>query len=126
MVNRRQHPRIEYRQKVEIKLYSVEGHPELTDKMIIGHTADISEGGLGIRIDKQIPVGTAVKLRIFVVDPPSAFLQQGTVRWALQEEGGWRCFVGVEFTGSSPEHMEEWLRLVRHIAFHKGEEPKSG
>lgn len=117
MVNRRQHPRIEFHQKVEIKLYHVDGHPDLAGQTLVGQSSDISEGGVGIRLPRDIPVGTEMKLRVFVMDPPSAFIHRAAVRWVLGDEKRTNFFIGVEFIGSSPEHMSEWRDLVRHLAF---------
>lgn len=115
MRNRRQHPRVEYQHRVEIKLYHVAGQPDLTNRTLSGQTADISAGGVGLRLDRDIPVGTEVRLRLFIEDPPSAFLHRGIVRWTLKDEKGENFFIGIEFTGGSPEHMEEWRRVVRQI-----------
>src|SRR5262245_59629176 len=103
MVNRRLHPRIEYHERVEIKLHHVDGHPDLKDKNLLGLSADISEGGVGLRLDKSLPVGTELKLRIFIPDPPSAFMHRGVVRWTLKDEEGKNFFIGIEFAGASPE-----------------------
>jgi c-di-GMP-binding flagellar brake protein YcgR len=116
MVNRRQSLRVAYRQTVEVKLYSASGHPELKDRLYLGRTADVSEGGIGLRSETDIPIGTLVKLRIFVRDPPSAFTHQGVVRWLQNGHRETEKFlIGIEFAGGSPEHMEEWRRLVRHL-----------
>ncbi len=115
MLNRRQHPRIEYRERVEIKLYHVAGAPDLQNRVLEGGTSDISEGGVGLRLDRDLPSGTEVKLRIFVADPPSAFMHRGFVRWTRKEPADAHYLVGVEFDGGSPDHMADWRALVRHL-----------
>jgi c-di-GMP-binding flagellar brake protein YcgR len=115
MVNRRQSLRVAYRQTVEIKLYSVAGHPELKNRTYPGRTADVSEGGVGLRCETNLPLGTEVKLRIFVRDPPSSFTHQGVVRWSRNGHGADRFLLGIEFSGGSADYMDEWRRLVRQL-----------
>lgn len=115
IMERRQTKRLEYHASVEIKLYSVAGRSELANKTLTCEIADVSVGGVRFESEADIPVGTQLKLRIAISDPPSAFSHQGEVRWAQAVNGHARVAVGVRFTGSS-EHMQEWRRVVEHIA----------
>jgi c-di-GMP-binding flagellar brake protein YcgR len=114
-MERRQTKRLEYRARVEIKLYSVDGRSELANKTLACEIADVSAGGVRFVSESEIPVGTHLKLRIAISDPPSAFSHEADVRWAHSVNGRGGFAVGVQFTGSV-EHMEEWRRVVEHIA----------
>jgi c-di-GMP-binding flagellar brake protein YcgR len=115
MRNRRQHDRVPFHQQVEVKLYRVAGLPEMEGRTFQAQLSDVSDGGVGLRLERGIPLGTPVSLRVSLADPPSAFIHRGEVRWSAPEPGAEQHHVGIQFLGGSETHMEEWRRAIRQI-----------
>jgi hypothetical protein len=114
MDDRRKHPRISYDTAVHVKLYTVYGQADLAGRNLFCTTNDISEMGIRLTIDRDLPVGTSIELRVAIIDPPTAFAHVAEVRWvrAISPE---RFQIGVEFAGATPQHLDAWTNLVKHI-----------
>ena len=114
MDERRKHTRIPYDTAVHVKLYTVYGQDDLAGKNLFCTTGDISTKGVRLTIDRDLPVGTALELRVAIIDPPTAFAHLAQVRW-VREVAPQKFHVGVEFAGASENHLEAWNNLVQHI-----------
>ncbi len=114
MDDKRKHPRIPYDTAVHVKLYQVYGQADLAGKNLFCTSSDISINGIRLTVDRELPVGTALELRVAIIDPPTAFAHLAQVRW-IREVADKKFHVGVEFTGASQVHMSAWHNLVKHI-----------
>lgn len=116
MDNRRQHARVAYRQTVLVKLYSVANHPDMKNRELKASTSDVSEGGLRITCEKDLTVGTKVKLRISIENPPSHFIHECEVRWRQTDPTDPKLWqIGLQFAETSETHRMEWIRLIRQL-----------
>lgn len=114
MDEKRKHPRFTYETAVHVKLYQVYGQADLAGKNLFCTSSDISVSGIKLTVDRELPVGTALELRVAIIDPPTAFAHLAQVRW-IREIAPKKYHVGVEFTGASQAHLAAWHNLVRHI-----------
>ena len=115
MSERRKHPRYPYNETVHVKLCSVEGMDDLEGQGLVCKTSDISEGGVCFRVDREIPIETAIELRIELASPPTTFIHQGAVRWVREIDAVNGFQVGVEFTSTAPAVLQIWRTLVDQI-----------
>jgi len=116
MLRKRKFQRYEDPSAVKVKLYAVSGHEDLNGSVLHCNTRDISEGGICLNVNRELPVDTPIKLRVAIADPPSSFVHQAVVRWSRQGLESGQFDAGLEFIGSSPTHMEEWRRLLLCIS----------
>ena len=116
MWRKRKFQRFEDPTSVRIKFYSVAGQDDLNGSTLECATHDISEGGICLTMNRDLPVDTPVKLRVAIADPPSSFTHHAEVRWTGEASQPGYYSAGLEFTGSSETHMEEWRRLLRCIS----------
>lgn len=116
MSNRRNKARHALRQQVHVKFYRVGGMPDLDGRLMPAHLSDVSEGGVGVALERLIPVDTRIDLRVSLADPPSSFSHTGIVRWSTPVPATSDHRMGIEFVGGSDTHMEEWRRVVRQLS----------
>jgi c-di-GMP-binding flagellar brake protein YcgR len=116
VISKRKFVRYEDPSSVKVKLYEVSGHEDLNGSIIQCHTRDISEGGISLVVTRKLSLKTPVKLRVAIADPPSSFVHQAEVRWIKSAGNSGDYHAGLEFTGSSATHMDEWRRLLRCIS----------
>ena len=84
----------------------------------LGVTENISEGGVFISSDSQIPLGTVVTLK-FVL-PSGTVSATGEVRWHRPQTSTQSSGVGVRFTNLSDEDKERVMAFLekRQPIFH--------
>jgi hypothetical protein len=114
MKEQRQQSRMAFDRDVNVKLYAVDGQ-KAEILSVQGRTADISENGMSLVLSAPVQTGATLKLRVAIADPPCAFIHDAIVRWTHPMESPPLCWAGVEFTGASKSHMDEWRSQVRSI-----------
>ena len=104
-IQRRQHPRIDAKLSAEITIY---------DEVFTATTRDISEGGVGLDLDRPLDEGQTLSLNLFLVvdeveDETAAPLKvKGKVAWCAEtEDGAWAA--GVRFEDIA-ENQRAWLK----------------
>lgn len=115
MEERRKHPRYAYQESIFVKLCSVSGMDDLEGQGLLCKSSDISEGGISFRIDREIPIETAIEMRIELKSPPTRFIHQGRVRWVREIDPVNGFQIGVEFTSTAPQVLDIWRQLVEQI-----------
>jgi len=78
---------------------------------------DVSLGGLAIRADACLELGTQVRVRVALVKPP--FEAAGRVVWCREREGGYD--VGIEFAEQSDLFRARMVEQVCHIEQYRRE-----
>ncbi|HEY3357306.1 MAG TPA: PilZ domain-containing protein [Polyangia bacterium] len=104
-IQRRQHARIDVKLSAEITL---------GEEIFTATTRDISEGGVGLNLDRPLPEATALSLNLFLVvdeveDERSAPLKvRGKVAWCAEsDEGEWAA--GIRFEDIAQNQLQ-WLK----------------
>ena len=113
---RRAHVRYEVKLAAEITL---------GDDVFTATTRDISEGGVGLDLDRALPEGQEIGLSLFLVvdevedERTQPLVVRGFVAWcAEREQGEWTA--GVRFADIAAE-QKEWLKkFVAYVAAQGG------
>ena len=120
MEERRRHPRLGYEDAVMIKLYWVEGHPELAGKAMMGTTVDVSQVGVRICCSNRIEPGSKLSLCVVMTEPHGFFPMRGIIQWANEVPDSREWQMGVEF--EAEEHdLGAWHAFIRELESQQGE-----
>ena len=94
----------------------VSSHPNvsLDGKTIHCSTQDLSAGGLQLRLEEGVPVGTVLQLWIKVGDYPGTFLLNGTIKW-VREQSSNAFLAGVELGDEQSVDARGWERMVADV-----------
>ncbi len=76
---------------------------------------DISLGGLSFSSSQRLPVGSMVKIRIPIVEPP--FEAEARVIWCLSRPD--RYEAGIEFTSSQDAYTARMVEQICHIEHYR-------
>jgi len=99
--------RIEREEDVLVGVINCVGNPELNDTSFSCRTVDVSEGGMKVATDLDIPVETVLGLRL---DLSSVLYRlEGEVRWCRNEE---KHYVGLLLDEDSPDYVN-WTRMFQ-------------
>ena len=74
-------------------------------------THDISSQGLGIVTEKEIPLGTLVKVRLVMPDNGEEIIRQGYVVWSKQTASG-KCRTGIRLQEPTLKPIMIVLRTI--------------
>jgi hypothetical protein len=97
--------RIETEETVLIDILSSPGRPELADTYIAGAAVDVSVQGLKISSDLEIPIGSALAMRLDI--GVQLFRLEAVVQWSSKED---LYFCGIRLSEDSPDFIE-WRAL---------------
>jgi hypothetical protein len=111
-MDRRRQARAAYKADVRVKLYTVSGYVDLADKVLYCCTADLSEFGVRLSNDIEIPVGSVLEMSIVSEDPAKAFTHRGEIRWVSGDIDPSKFLLGIEFIQTSAGQRDEWLEFV--------------
>ena len=99
--------RIEREENVLVDVIQCRGNPELNDTSLSCRTVDVSESGMKVSSDMDIPVETVVGLRL---DLSSVLYRlEGEVRWCKTEG---KHYVGLLIDEDSPDFVS-WTRMFQ-------------
>jgi len=107
MYDRRHHQRFELAENVFITTLDCETNPDLVGMQWDCHTQDVTEAGLQIWTDTNLPVGTILVLRIDMSEHARTFLLQGEIRWVAEREPKKLFKMGIRLLCESQD-MESW------------------
>ncbi|MDD5432947.1 MAG: PilZ domain-containing protein [Candidatus Omnitrophica bacterium] len=86
------------------------------------YTENLCEGGVGIVLDKKMPVGGIVKLNIFLPEQKLAIKCEGEVRWTSKIENKDKDKVlyqtGIKFINIQEKDTENIRKLVSKFLNH--------
>ena len=99
--------RIEREEEILVDVINCSGNPELNDTSLSCRNVDVSEGGMKVASDMDIPVETVLGLRL---DMSSILYRlEGKVRWCKTEE---RHYVGLLIDENGPDFIN-WTRMFQ-------------
>ncbi len=99
--------RIEREEDVLVDIIQCQRNPDLNDTSLSCRTVDVSEGGMKVASDLDIPVATVIGLRL---DLSSVLYRlEGEVRWC-KDEG--QHYVGLLIDEDSPDYAI-WTRMFQ-------------
>jgi len=90
---------------------------ELDGQVLVAATQNISNGGVGLVLDRPLAEGTRLELMLFLTqdgieDPDEEpFETPGTVRWAAEQEAG-KHIAGVRFEAVDDAQRAQLERFV--------------
>lgn len=120
MDERRKEKRYKEENKVVIE-FNFEGSED-KPKSIFAFTQDISIGGARILTDRNIPVGSDVKLTISLDRSKQSVVTWANVRWSKSLYDGSLFEIGVKFQHDFPKSI---VNLIKHF-YGKGVPPVLG
>lgn len=103
---KRKHPRIKYPKAVEYRIFN-------PDRFLNDTMYDISQKGLSLLIEQQIPEGINVNFQTKLNKNVPAIFGKGKIVWAMQETSTKKFRVGVEITEidtDSTSRLAEFLQ----------------
>jgi len=103
-ISRRRLPRI--RLDADIDLHSI-------SNFFIGHSENISDGGVFVATDREVAIGTEVELA-FTLPDGVEIRGRGQVRWARPTAAGAVAGLGVQFielTGAAQDAVQNFVRM---------------
>lgn len=105
---RRAHLRTTRRERLFVQLGPSPDDPanRLTLKC---HSADLSRGGLRVRLSEAVPVGAELELWVRVASTRRNFYLTGDVRWCVAD--GERHEVGIRVTDGPGTDVRAWRKL---------------
>lgn len=86
----------------------------LEGKTIHCSIQDLSAGGVRLRLDEAVPVGTELQLWIKVAAYPGTFLVNGVIRW-VREHSPKVFLAGVELRDEQNDDAGSWERMVADV-----------
>jgi len=112
MQRRRRHPR----HPAEISVWCFVRGDAGTTRGVVGHTGNVSLGGLSVLLPETLAPGTALRLGLGL--PQGPITARGTVVWHdPQPTGGERFHHGVRLLGfAEDEGLSQYRRYLRQIA----------
>jgi hypothetical protein len=108
---RRSAPRLPRHEQVFARVATCPAHPDLVGTVLRAASEDLSRGGLRVRIDRPMDVGTVFDLWLKIKDAEGTFLLHGTVRWLHEAEVEGDYYVGIQlWAGDEPrlDDLEPW------------------
>lgn len=93
----------------------IEFSPITDVKPVKTNTQDVSLGGLSFSTDQKLKVGSVVKIKIPIVNPP--FEAQAKVIWCLARPD--RFEAGIEFTDEKDAYRARMVEQVCHIEHYR-------
>lgn len=110
-MERRQHARIERNEQLFIQFADVPGAPELAGHTEACRSADVSAGGLCLRLSKLLPRDTRIDVWIAVGDREDKYFLSGHVAWCAYKPGREFYEIGVSLHAARGTDLERWAQL---------------
>jgi len=86
--------------------------PGSEDDLMLGHTMDMSFGGVRLSLAEGVPPGQVITLRVRGEEEDIEFSIEGVVVWARQDDSPEGCEVGVQFPDLSPPQVMGIIALI--------------
>jgi type IV pilus assembly protein PilZ len=87
---------------------------ETTEDFLIDYTANVSIGGMFIRTDEPLELGTRFRMRFRLPDRKKPIETYAVVRWVVSVDNPGRMLpgMGVQFDELGPKDFEEVRKLI--------------
>jgi Tfp pilus assembly protein PilZ len=120
-MDRRDSPRIPDNSSVAVTVISAPAAPELEGQTFFCIAANISEGGLMIRVGIPVPHGSTIEMRVAFQQPVRSFDIVGKVAWVDPHGIAGRGFhIGIEFVSGKGRDLEVWREVVNRKILYYG------
>ncbi len=111
---KRSAPRLGREESLFVRIVSSGPDVLLEGKTVHCSTEDLSAGGMRLRLDEAVPVGTVLQLWIKVSDYPGTFLVNGVIRW-VREYSPNVFLAGIELRDERNDDTGNWERMVADV-----------
>ena len=114
-MERRANARVRRLIGASVRFYDVQGSALVCHKEWHCELRDLSEGGVGVEVDRPITVGTKLTMRIAVENPATFMSMKAQVCWCQETTtpGLWR--VGLWFKDEKPIRLAVWAAVVDRV-----------
>jgi len=113
MSERRGETRLDSTDSVAVTVISAPGAEHLDGRTFFCVAADVSEGGIRLKMDTRVPGSTLMDIRVAFSDPLQSFKHRGRVVWVSEIAEGTRYAVGIELMDRSSPAMNHWVRVIK-------------
>jgi len=110
---RRTQDRVDGKESVFVKIIASRDNPELAGRTFFASSGNISKGGIQLRTDFGIAVGTSAELCIGLGSQPQSYILKARVRWCAELGTSRKYGIGMEFLKSSKDFGEWWKALSK-------------
>ncbi len=110
--NRRQHERLACDRGLQVQVLSMSQDSNPEDKTVTGAATDVSAGGLSLRLDRLLPVGSTLDLWVRVCGRSGTFMLTGEVKWSMRHGGG-HYSAGIQFLDRPTDDVKPWLKVIK-------------
>lgn len=120
MDDRRIDTRLHAREIASLTLVSSPGAPELETQTFHGITRDVSNGGLGLRLHANVPIGSRISVKLRSSDPKGLYRRVGSVVWKedVQDDIVLSHQLGIRFSPNGPDDEKAWKSMMaRRLQF---------
>ena len=114
MFDKRKHVRMKDDLGIAVSVAGSTGVPERRLGNIVVLTKDISKGGLQFQHDRELPVGSKLRIHVALKFPLRTITHMARVRWTGADATAQRRAIGVEFVETQNTDMWDWLEHLDH------------
>lgn len=108
---RRRAPRVARHEHLFARVAACADHPDMVGSVLRAASEDLSRGGLRVRVDRALDVGTVFDLWVKIKDAEGTFLLHGTVRWCRESDAEGEYAAGIQlWAGDEPrlDDLDPW------------------
>lgn len=104
---RRRDSRRSHASEVQLRIFTLGGYVSVSNERASCRTGDVSMRGMLLHTRMEVPVGTALELRVQLLPGDPEIVRRGEVRWVETHADG-TFGLGVQFTSTSLEERAAW------------------
>jgi len=115
MKERRKQPRLRDKNEVKVTILSAPEAPDLENATFSCATEDVSASGLRLCLDRSLPTGATIELKVVSQDPSGGtFWHIGRAAWVKELGTAEDSYaVGVKFTTTPEATLMAWERILQ-------------
>ena len=120
MSDRRREPRVHEEAAITVKVQSAPQARNLEGKMLQANLTDVSLGGIQMRVDTEIPIGSLLELEVVFHDSPRKYKHMGNVVWKIfktydgVKQKAWHN-IGIAFMPLANPQLDTWILKVANL-----------
>jgi len=109
---RRRHVRLEMDEKLFVQIVSASDAQELVGKTYFCKTVDVSESGLKITVQQEVPKNCEVELWVQIHSTAEKYFLFGHTQWCVGfEQGGGNYELGIKLKDGDESDIQKWQYL---------------